>query len=74
VRLTRAEGLLDAEKLIGHHRQDGRRDSVDLVETTPTAAGGDALEEFPHRRRVQLVGAVEHDTLRRGNGGEKMSR
>ena len=38
-------------------------DSVELVETGPVAAGGEAFEELAESNVVETVGAVEDDAL-----------
>ena len=56
--------------LLCHYRQYFYVYSVELIEAGPGPSAGKALEELAHSHEVQLVRAVEHNTLDRHSLGK----
>ncbi len=57
------EGVFDSVDLVGDDWHDFSSESVDLIETDPTCGVAEAWEKFFKSLDVDLIGAVEDDTV-----------
>ena len=73
-RLLGLDGTLDLENLLSDNGEYFEINSVELIEATPGARGGQSLEELAHRVVIETVRAVEHDTLDGKSFGEILDR
>eukprot|EP00962_Isochrysis_galbana_P010416 scaffold2872_cov112-Isochrysis_galbana.AAC.17 len=56
-------GALNGEDLLRHDREHLEVNSIELVEASPRARGGEPLEELGHGDVIEAVGAIHHNAL-----------
>jgi len=72
--LVSEECLSDLENLLGDHRQHFDLNTIELIKTSPGTSLGQAGEECVHEVEIDLVRAVEHNTVSGNSFGQILSR